>query len=102
MYPPGRACYLCAIPFDTPINHAFPSPAPATMDPNACEYGDILKPLAWHIFDTAAIRGEVFMEMGLPVTMMLATYSRGLGQMQPGGLLNLYELAVTVRRRGVV
>jgi hypothetical protein len=75
------------------------------IDPNAYIYEDILKLLVLLIFDTAAVRDEVFREGGLPVTTTLAVYCQWLGQIQAGEVLNLYWIPVayrTLRRRRVV
>jgi hypothetical protein len=103
--PPGLACYLCGVPFAPPTNHALPQPSPATIDPTLCPNPDLLKPLAWLIFDTAAVKGLVFAEVGLPLTTTLAAYCQWLAQTRVGGLLNLYEIIVayrTLRRRRLV
>jgi hypothetical protein len=70
---------------------------PATIDLNHCQYPDCFKVLAFLVFDTAADRATVFEQPGLPASMTLAAFATWLGQIQPGGLLNLYELLIKYR-----
>lgn len=96
-FPLGLACYLCAVPFAPPFNHPFHQPYPTPIDPNNCHYPDCLKVIAYLVYNTPADRSLVFGRLGIPTTMSMMDYSTWLGQVQPGGILNVYELLVEYR-----
>jgi hypothetical protein len=97
LFPHGSACYYCAVPFAPPFNHPFHDPYPAPVDLSNCAYPDCIKVIAYLIYTHPGDRSIIFPRLGLPMTITLVAFSTWLGQVPPGGILNLYGLVVEYR-----
>jgi hypothetical protein len=97
LFPYGSACYYCAVPFAAPFLHPFHNAYPAPVDLTNCAYPDCIKVIAYLIYSHPGDRSVVFPRLGLPTTLTLVAFITWLGQVPPGGILNLYQLVVEYR-----
>jgi hypothetical protein len=90
-YFPGRTvCFLCFASFAPPFNHEVPPPG-SRYSGELCEYPDVLKELAYIIYQDRTARSIVFTKLGVPTPTTLASYKRFIGRKHAGGILGLYE-----------
>jgi hypothetical protein len=90
-FPRGKVCFFCFAPFSEPFNHA-QAPVNEKQSPDQCEYPDVLKELAYIIYEDASLRRSVFEKLGHSMPSKLNEYVRFITGRQSGGIFGLYEV----------
>jgi hypothetical protein len=101
-FPSGKVCYYCFAPFSAPFSHTR-APANERQSPALCDYPDVLKELAYIIYQDMSLRQSVFAKLGHPVPSNLNEYRQFITGRQSGGIFGVYEVIfayVDVREEG--
>ena len=90
-FPPGKACYLCYAPYESPFEHPRP-PAGKKYTGDQCDFPDILKELAFLIYQDPQTREAVFAKINHATPVTVALYWRFIGALHEGRLLGVYKV----------
>jgi hypothetical protein len=86
--PNSRMCYKCCEPQWRPFSHP--------KGTSGCTYNDVIKPIAYVIFEDHRLRGKIFEKMGLPADYVssIVDYKEWLAKKQtvPGAMHNIHEV----------
>jgi hypothetical protein len=87
----SSVCPRCALPYGAPCNHV-------PMEPNTsfqsahCDYNDLLKEIAFTIYEDAGTREAAFAELGVSPPKTISLYRYWLGQNTFGSVINFIEV----------
>ena len=101
-FPRGKVCYYCFAPFSAPFNHT-QAPANERQSPAQCDYPDVLKELAYIIYQDMPLRQSVFAKLGHSMPSNLDDYRKFITGRQSGGIFGVYEVIfayIGVREEG--
>lgn len=90
-FPKDTVCYFCLAPYAAPFNHARPSLG-TRPSPDDCEYPDVLKELAYILYQDDPLRRKIFSKLGISEPLTLQLYQRFIGKRQQDGILGAYEV----------
>ena len=86
----AKICYFCVLPWRINTTHA------SKQNYKPCAYQDIIKPLAFLVYQSPQLRKEVFGHLGLGEGHFrsMGAYIDWLCQFGPGSLLNIHEVVI--------
>jgi hypothetical protein len=86
----GIVCYFCLALYGPPFNHVR-APLGTRQTPALCEYPDVLKELAYILFQDQSLREKVFAKLDHPPPSTMSLYKRYIVKPQDGGILGTYN-----------
>jgi hypothetical protein len=90
-FPRGVVCYFCLAPYGPPFDH--PRAPPGTrQSPEFCDYPDVLKELAYIVYQDRSLREKVFGKLGGSAPSTLYQYKRYITKPRNGGILGTYDV----------
>lgn len=89
-FPRGVVCYFCFALYGPPFNHARALPG-TKQTADLCEYPDVLKELAYVLYQDRSLRERIFTRLGVTSPSTLYKYKQFVGKGY-GGSLGVYKV----------
>lgn len=83
-FPKNTICYFCLCPYAPPFNHEQAPPGTQPSPGELCEYPDVLKELAYILYQDQSLRKQIFTKLGVAPPSSLYLYKRFIAKRREG------------------
>jgi hypothetical protein len=83
-FPKNTVCYFCLCPYAPPFNHEKAPPGTQPSPGELCEYPDVLRELAYILYQDQSLRKQIFTKLGVAPPSSLYMYKRFIAKRREG------------------